>query len=166
MDTNEANITKAIQEAAEFAIPKSPGKTSAVPYLRNNMGIKIAKHSYNSKLKAYRRHTWPANLEQVQTAYKEYTQLCTHVRNQSWNQWITECNGNINSAEVWRRIKAAKGTAPGPSTHPRPQEETDSLCDSFAQRSSSVNLPEHTNNVLTSMATKRRTLIKSLHYLS
>ena len=41
-----------------------------------------------------------------------------------------------NSAEVWRRIKAAKGTAPRPPTHPRPQEEADSLCDSFAERSS------------------------------
>ena len=88
----------------------------------------------------------------MQTAYTEFTQLCTHVRYESWNQWITECNGNINSAEVWRRIKAAKGTAPRPHTHPRPQEEADSLYDSFAQRSSSVNLPEQTNNVLTGMA--------------
>ena len=147
VDTNEANITK----AAELAIPKSSGKTSATPYWRNNMVIRMAKHSYNSKLKAYRRHTSQTNLELMQTAYKEFIQLCTHVRNQSWNQWITECNGNINSAEVWRRIKAAKGTAPRPPTHPKPQEEADSLCDSFAERSSSVNLPEQTNNVLTGM---------------
>ena len=109
------------------------------------MGIRMAKHIYNSKLKAYRRHTSPTNLEHVQTAYKEYTKLCTHVRNQSWNQWITDCNNNINSAEVWRRIKAAKGTAPRPPTHPRPQEEADLLCAAFAQRTSSTNLPEHTN---------------------
>ena len=133
VDTNEANITKAILEAAELAIPKSSGKTSAAPYWRNNMGIRMAKHSYNSKLKAYRRHTSQANLELMQAAYKEFIQLCTHVRNQSWNQWITECNDNINSAEVWRRIKAAKGTALRPPTHPRPQEEADSLCDSFAE---------------------------------
>ena len=99
------------------------------------MGIRMAKHSYNSKLKAYRILSSPANLEQVQTAYKEYTQLCTHVRNQSWNQWITGCNGNIISAEVWRQIKAGKGTAPRLPTRPTPQEEADSLCDSFAQRS-------------------------------
>ena len=119
------------------------------------MGIRMAKHSYNSKLKAYIRHTSPTNLEQVQTAYKEYTQLCTHVRNQSWNQWITDCNNNINSAEVWRRIKAAKGTAPKPPIHHRPQEEADSLCDVFAQRSSSARLPEHTNNMLTNMVPER-----------
>ena len=153
VDTNEANITKSILEAAELAIPKSSGK--ATPYWRNNMGIRMVKHRYNTKLKVHRRHSSPANLEQVQTAYKEYTQLCTHVRNQSWNQWITECNGNINSAEVWRQIKAAKGTAPRPPTHPRPQEEADSLCDSFAQRSSSENLPEQTNNMLTGMAPER-----------
>ena len=45
VDTNEANITKAILEAAELAIPKSSGKTSATPYWRNNMGIRMAKHS-------------------------------------------------------------------------------------------------------------------------
>ena len=164
VDTNEANITKAILEAAELAIPKSSGKTSAAPYWRNNMGIRMAKHSYNSKLKAYRRHTSQANLELMQTAYKEFIQLCTHVRNQSWNQWITECNGNINSAEVWRRIKAAKGTAPRPPTHLRPQEEADSLCDSFAERSSSVNLPEQTSNVLTGMAPERVRVITEATY--
>ena len=37
-----------------------------------------------------------------------------------------------NLAEVWRRIKSAKGTAPRSPTHPRPQEEADSICDSFA----------------------------------
>ena len=30
---------------------------------------------------------------------------------------------NINSADVWRRLKAAKGTAPRPPTHHMPQEE-------------------------------------------
>ena len=68
VDTNEANITKAILEAAELAIPKSSGKTSAAPYWRNNMGIRMAKHSYNSKLKANRRHTSQANLKLMQTA--------------------------------------------------------------------------------------------------
>ena len=105
VDTNETTITQTLLEAAELSIPKSSGKSSATPYWKNNMGIRMAKHIYNSKLKTYRRHTSPTKLEQVQTAYKEYTQLCTHVRNQSWNQWITDC---INSAEVWRRIQAAK----------------------------------------------------------
>ena len=41
------------------------------------MGIRMAKHSYNTKLKAYRRHTSQDNLEQIQTAYKEYTKLCS-----------------------------------------------------------------------------------------
>ena len=128
------------------------------------MGIRMAKHIYNSKLKAYRRHTSPTNLEHVQTAYKEYTKICTHVRNQSWNQWITDCNNNINSAEVWRRIKVAKGSAPRPPTHPRPQEEADLLCAAFAQRTSSTNLPEHTNNILTNMAPERVRTITTATY--
>ena len=76
------------------------------------------------------------------------------MRNLSRNQWFTKCNNN-NSAEVWIKIKAAKGTAPRPPTHPRSQEEADSLCDSFAQRCSSENLPEHTNNTLTNMVPER-----------
>ena len=164
VETNEANITRAILEAAELAIPKSSWKTSAAPYWRNNMGIRVAKNSYNSKLKAYRRHISQANLELMQAAYKEFIALCTHVRNLSWNQWISECNGNINSADVWRRIKAVKGTAPRPPTHPRPQEEADSLCDSFAERSSSVNLPEQTNIVLRGMAPERVRVITEAAY--
>ena len=72
------------------------------------------------------------------------------MRNLSWNQWITECNNNINSAEVWRIITAAKGTAPIALTHHRPQEEADSLCDSFAQQCS-----EDTINKLTQMVPAR-----------
>ena len=63
--TNEANITKAILEAAELSIPKSSEKTSTPPYWKTNIVIRMAKHSYNTKLKAYRRHTSPVNLEQV-----------------------------------------------------------------------------------------------------
>ena len=37
----------------------------------------------NIKLKECIRYTSPANLEQVQTAYHEYTKLCTHGRNLS-----------------------------------------------------------------------------------
>ena len=124
----------------------------------------MAKHSYNTKLKAYRQHTSPANLEQVQTACKEYTKLCTHVGILSWNQWITKCINNINSAEVWRRIKAANGTAPRPPTHPRPQEEADSLCDSFDQRCSPENLAERTNNILTNMVPERVRTVTTATY--
>ena len=128
------------------------------------MGIRMAKHIYNTKLKAYRLHTSPANQEQVQTTCKEYTKLCTHVRNLSWNQWITKCNNSINSADVWRRIKAAKGTAPRPPTHPKPQKEADSLCDSFAQRCSSENLPERTNNIVINMVPERVRTITTASY--
>ena len=48
IDTNEANITKAIQEAAEFSIPKSSGKSST-PYWNNNMGTRMAKLQYQTK---------------------------------------------------------------------------------------------------------------------
>ena len=62
VETNEANITRAILEAAEMAIPKSSRKTSAAPYWRNNMGIRMAKNSYKSKLRhtdvIHRRPIW------------------------------------------------------------------------------------------------------------
>ena len=45
-----------------------------------------------------------------------------------------------------------------------PQEEADSLCDSFAERSSAVNLPEQTNNVLTGMAPERVRVITEATY--
>ena len=70
----------------------------------------MAKHSYNTKLKEYRRHTSRDNLEKVQTAYKEYTKLCTQEpRNLSWNQWITECNNNINHVH-WKPYKKTLST--------------------------------------------------------
>ena len=76
------------------------------------------------------------------------------MRNLSWNQWITKCNNNINSADVWRRIKAEKGTAP----------RAISLFDSFAQRCSSENLPERTNNILTNMVPERVRTITAATY--
>ena len=48
--------------------------------------------------------------------------------------------------------------------HPRPQEEADSLCDTFAERSSSVILPEQTNNVLRGMAPERVRVITEATY--
>ena len=54
-------------------------------------------------------------------------------------------------SDVWGKFKTTKRTAPRPHTHPMPQEEVDSLCDSFAQRCSSKNLPERTNNLQTNM---------------
>ena len=86
------------------------------------------------------------------------------MRNLSWNQRITKCNNNINSAEVWRRINAAKGTAPRPPTHSRPQKEADSLCDSFAQSCSSEKLPEHTTNILTNIVPERVRAITTATY--
>ena len=79
-------------------------------------------------------------------------------------EWITKCNNNINSAEVWIRIKAAKGTSPKPPTHPRLQEEADSLCDCFAQRCSPENLPERTNNILTNIVHARVRTITTATY--
>ena len=45
IDTNEANKTKAILEAAELSIPKSSGKISTTPYWKNNMGITNYRHT-------------------------------------------------------------------------------------------------------------------------
>ena len=50
------------------------------------------------------------------------------------------------------------------STHPRPQEEADSLCDSFAQRCSLENLPERTNNILTNMVPERVRTVTTATY--
>ena len=54
--------------------------------------------------------------------------------------------------------------APRPPTHPRPQAEADSLCDAFAHRSSSTNLPEHTNNILAQLAPERVRTITTATY--
>ena len=107
----------------------------------------MTKHSYNTKLKAYRRHTSPANREQVQTAYKEYTKLCTHVRNISWNQWITKCNNNINSVEVWRIIKAPKDDRRNPLHTLGPE-----------------NLLERINSIITNMVPERVRTITTATY--
>ena len=89
VDTNEANITKAILEAAELVIPKSSGKTSATPYWKNNMGIRMAKHSCNSNW----RHTDDIHRRPIWSKYKLHKKSIhnsvSNVRNQSWNQWIT-----------------------------------------------------------------------------
>ena len=132
------------------------------PYWKHNLGIKMAKCTYNAQLKTFRRRNTPETLKQVQEAYKAYTELCTLVRNNSWNAWITECNNNPNTAEVWRRIKAANGRPQLAATHPRPKEEANILCDTFIQRSSSVNLPKDTTETLTELFPDRVNIIKTV----
>ena len=61
-------------------------------------------------------------------------------------------------------LKQQKEQHRDPHTHPRPQDEADSLCDAFAQRSSSTNLPEHTNNILTNMAPERVRAVTTSSY--
>ena len=102
------------------------------------------------------------DIHQVQTTYKEYTKLCTHVRNLSWNERTTDCNNN--SSKVWIKIEAAKGTAPRAPLYHIPQDEADSLCDSFAQRCSLEKLNEDTINKLTQMAPARVRTITTAAY--
>ena len=102
MDTNETNLTTAIINSASASIPRSSGNSTKRPYWKNNFGIKMAKSTYNTMLKAFMRLNTPNTLQQVQLAYKEYTELCTHARNNSWNTWITECNNNLNTSKVWK----------------------------------------------------------------
>ena len=164
MDTNETSITTAILNFASATIPRSSGKSSTIPYWKHNLGIKMAKCTYNAMLKAFRQLNTPDTLKQVQEAYeayKAYTELCTLVRNNSWNAWITECNNNPNMAEVWRRIKAANGRRQLVSTYPRPQEEANRLCTTFIQRSSSDNLPTDTTKALTGCFPDRINTIKT-----
>ena len=78
MDTNETNITAAILNSAS-------GKSSTRPYWKHNLGIRMAKCTYNVKLKAFRRQNTPDTLKQVQEAYQAYSERCTLVRNNSWN---------------------------------------------------------------------------------
>ena len=62
------------------------------------------------------------------------------------------------------RIKAAKGTAPRAPTHHMPQEEADSLCDSFSQRYSPENLHEDTIAKSIQMAPARIRTITTAAY--
>ena len=121
----------------------------------------MAKCTYNTKLKAFRRLNTPDALKQVQEAYTAYAELCTHVRNNSRNTWITQCNNNPNTAEVWRRIKSATGRPQMVSTHPKPREEAERMCATFIQRSSLDNLPENTIETLNILIHERINIIKA-----
>ena len=97
----------------------------------------MAKHSYNSKLKAYRRHTSPDNLEQVQTAYKEYTKLYEEELRQKTEQ-------RRDSLHTLCHMKR--------KTH------------YVTQRCSPENLQERTNNILTNMVPDRVLTVTTATY--
>ena len=116
IDTKETKITKAILEAAKLYIhPNHQDKHQQHNIVQEEQhGIRMTKHSYNNKLKEYRRHISPTNLEQVQPAYKRVYHI------------VDQPNATTILTQQRYGIKAAKGTVLGAPTHTRPQEEADS----------------------------------------
>ena len=143
LDTNTETINGAILQAASSAIPKSSGRSSQRPYWRNNLGVQMAKSDYNFHLHEYRKQPSQDRLHNVRQSFGEFTDLCSSVRNQSWQKWIEECN-TLNTHDIWRRIKTSTGAAPRPPTHPEPKQEADTICERFTQRCSLQNLPQST----------------------
>ena len=130
----------------------------------DNVWIRMTQHSYNTYLEQYRRHTSPDNLDQVQTAYKEYTKLGTHVRNLYWNQQITDCNNSINSSEIWRRIKAQQEQRRGPLPTIYPRNRKTHYVTPLYNDGHRKTTPEDTINTLTQMVSARVRAITTAAY--
>ena len=33
-----------------------------------------------------------------------YNEMCKHVQERSWRDWVEECNFDVSSTELWRRL--------------------------------------------------------------
>ena len=142
IDIFSEQLTQIISTAADQAIPISTVSTSNKIYWKKDPGVRLAKRDYNKASKIYKRHKSDYNLTKVNESFQVYKTIPEIVQHQSWQDWINSCNSEINSRQMWRKIKAACGVAPRPSTHPDPAMQAEEICSQFIQRSDDNNLPD------------------------
>ena len=144
----EDKLTDILLQAADVSIPKTKPHKEKRKYWCYKEEVKIAKWSLNRALKKVRnkKRCGVRDLEpfkqKVRDANLNYIETCTKTRNQSWNEWITKSNTELNSKTLWQRIKRCTGTNPHPPTHPNSTQESNRLLSEFVARSSSDQLPE------------------------
>ena len=93
-----------------------------------------------------------------------YKDICKHVQERSWRQWVEQCIFDISSTELWRRLRSCTGVASRPPTHPYPEDKAEQLCHQFIMRSDPVNLSTNDRRKLDAARPVREAAINNAIY--
>ena len=149
--------TDVINDAAKKSIPRTaPGPRSPNAWYAN-AAMKVTKNEVNYHLKRFRRDNTADNNQRLNEALVLHRQTCEEARQEAWVQWTEELNGmQTTTGDMWRRIKAVSGAPPPVPRHPDPQKKAEELCQSFAERSDSSNLPPRVRQALQAVSDVRQ----------
>ena len=127
-DEFDAQLSEVLRKASEQSIPKSSPGSSVKQYWQYDLGVKCAKQDYNQANKRYRSHRTDTNKQKMVEKFDIYKDICKHVQERSW---VEQCNFDISSTELWRRLRSCTGVASRPPTHPNPEDKAKQLCHQF-----------------------------------
>ena len=137
LDHLERAITTALLLAATTHIPrtKPPRQpTSTRKSWYKTPEVHKANNRVNHLLKQYRRHKTQLTKDNLRTAQTHQKQITAQAREHSWLKWC-ETFGRGTTKDMWTRVKKITNRTPRPPQPLQPQEQAQTLCDEFAQRS-------------------------------
>ena len=159
LDEFNTQLSEVLTKAAEQSIPKSSPTVTVKMYWRYDLGVKCAKQDYNRANRRYRKHRTDDNKKEMVDKFDTYKEMCKYVQERSWRQWVEECNFDISTTELWRRLRICTGVSQRPPTHPNPADKAEQLCQQFVMRSDPLNLNAATQNILDTLHPQREAMI-------
>ncbi|XP_076054465.1 uncharacterized protein LOC143033150 [Oratosquilla oratoria] len=156
LETKVSHITDVINTAATKSIPRTKAGQRPLDAWYSNDAMKVTKNEVNHCLKRLRRDPSQANRAQLSEANALHRRTCDEAMNEAWIKWTEELNDKTTDRDLWKRIKAVSGRNPAPPRHPDPAAKADDLCKTFAERSSSNNLPDNIRHHLQTLSGPRR----------
>ena len=141
----ELDLKVAIYTSADLSMPKkSRGNRT---YTHKDAWyycpeVRRLKTIHNRVKKIYRKRPTEENRHLLQTVNSDMQQRFETIRTEKWLQWCAEISQHTKIADIWNHLKKiANCSKPKVPTHPNPQQEAERLAISFADRTSSDNLP-------------------------
>ncbi|GFT08777.1 uncharacterized protein TNCV_663231 [Trichonephila clavipes] len=103
------NVTEAIRDAADAAIPKASNSTRKLCKPWWNSSCQQAKKEQRRAWGIFRRYPTTENL----IAFKRAKALARRIRRQcqreSWIKYVSSITSSTSSQQLWRKVKAANG---------------------------------------------------------
>ena len=145
-DQLEEDLIKALHQAADKSMPiKATGNYTYRDSWYYCQEVRNLKTRLNRVRKLFRKRRTEENLELLRTVNNDVQQKLEVIRTEKWLEWCTRLSQHSSLAEIWKWLKRITGKKKVTvATHPQPQQEAERLAQSFAQRTSSTNLPPET----------------------
>ena len=167
LDDFNNQLSQILTNAADRSIPKSTPSKLTKMYWRYDLGVKCAKQDYNRANRKYRRNRTDGNKRIMVEKFEIYKDLCKSVQSNSWREWVEECNHDLDSTQLWRRLRICTGMPSRMPTHPYPIDQAENLIQQFVMRSDSTNLSIDSRIRLDNMRVQRENDINdAIHTIS